>query len=145
MLCKGEYKVGRLTRKMNWGYACIKNADEFDGNELINANQKLGQLEDILDNYDLESAEDLDIELKGNREKVYKYEILEKKLGIDLITLFKALKQGIYTKDNMDFIPYSCLLRNDFILVLFDDIYKHEYLLKDYGKTWALTKEELEK
>lgn len=76
--------------------------------------------------------------------KLCEYHILEQELGIDLVTLFKAMKNGIYTKENLDNYPYACLLRDDMVLVLFDDIYKHEYLLKDYGKTWALTKEELE-
>lgn len=76
--------------------------------------------------------------------KLGQLEDIEEELGIDLITLFKALKNGIWLKDEKDqFIPYHCLLRDDFILVLYEDIYKKEYLLKDYGKTWALTKEEL--
>ena len=76
--------------------------------------------------------------------KLGQLEDIEDELGIDLITLFEALKNGIWLKDKKDqFIPYHCLLRDDFILVLYEDIYKKEYLLKDYGKTWALTKEEL--
>ena len=77
--------------------------------------------------------------------EMYQYKSLEDELDIDLITLFKALKNGIWLKDKLkeQFLPYHCLLRDDFILVLYEDIYKEEYLLKDYGKTWALTKEEL--
>ena len=76
--------------------------------------------------------------------KLGQLEDIEDELGIDLITLFKALKNGIWVKDKKDqWLPYHCLLRDDFIFVLYEDIYKKEYLLKDYGKTWALTKEEL--
>lgn len=75
------------------------------------------------------------------------YKKIEEELGIDLITLFKALKQGgVYVKygNKVDW----CLMMKNF--EIFGD--GNEILLmsqiklnpKDYGKTWALTKEELE-
>ena len=88
-----------------------------------------------------------DEELSTELDSIHKLgqlEDIEDELGIDLITLFKALKNGIWVKDKKDqWLPYHCLLRDDFIFVLYEDIYKKEYLLKDYGKTWALTKEVL--
>ena len=91
------------------------------------ANQKLGQLEDI-----------------------------EEELGIDLITLFRALYCGIWIKGRenyeTEYDPVPCLTNNGskgwcFIIneqfemtcLAIDYIY-----IKDYGKTWALTKEEIE-
>ena len=100
---------------------------EYDYQECIN---KLGQLEDI-----------------------------EDELGIDLITLFKALKQGfaykfvqndyneLYKKGFVKRLIISALFKygEDYRLTLYDTLTCEPYcvFLKDYGKTWALTKEEL--
>ena len=76
-------------------------------------------------------------------------EAIEEELGIDLITLFKALESGVWYKDYKD---------NDKIKFT-DDIEENmkckelivpaKYTIiglkfKDYGETWALTREELE-
>lgn len=81
--------------------------------------------------------------------KLGKLEDIEEELGIDLITLFKALESGVWYKDYKD---------NDKIKFT-DDIEEHKkckelivpakytiigLLFKDYGVTWALTREELE-
>lgn len=88
----------------------------FDNiDELIDASNKLGKLEDI-----------------------------EEELGVDLITLFKCIEYGFYTKYN--YYPSYC---NTFDLetklIKVNDCDEHFTLnFKDYGKTWALTREELE-
>lgn len=101
------------------------------------------------------------IEIRTALEKLSKIEDIEEELGIDLITLFKALKDGInvYYEDEerynfhndlrieyhktlgwgLVYIYGSCC-RNDMPMMLDMDFYE----LKGYGKTWALTKEELE-
>ena len=81
--------------------------------------------------------------------KLGKLEDIEEELGIDLITLFKALQNGVWYKDYKD---------NDKIKFA-DDIEENmkckelivpaKYTIiglkfRDYGETWALTKEELE-
>jgi len=78
-----------------------------------------------------------------------KYKTLEDELGIDLITLFKALKQGYI------YYPIDC--PNDCYKYKIECLYMkpriHLYVadgvggcyMEDYGKTWALTKEELVK
>ena len=86
-------------------------------------------------------------------EKLGQLEDIEDELGIDLITLFKALKNGVYyftigkqlTKDYVwlfdnhinigakDKLSYSFMTAFERLTLLF----------QDYGKTWALTKEEL--
>jgi len=104
--------------------------------------------------------------------KLGQLEDIEDELGIDLLTLFKALKEGIWTKggfysDILEEEPvfvarpeigicsyYDELDENYNTLVHEEDvvcIYTYDYeimirqtRLKDYGKTWALTKEELE-
>ena len=113
----------RLTRNVLTETSPMYELGEWADNE--EALNKLGQLEDI-----------------------------EEELGIDFITLFKALKNGFYhidknkhiyttkpTKGNggaMNF--YACLE-----CIIAEDTYGDQYIysLKDYGKVWALTKEEL--
>ena len=75
--------------------------------------------------------------------KLGQLEDIEEELGIELLTLFKALKNGIWIYDNGN--PFftsriKLVMQLDAIHCSISDI---EVLLKDYGKTWALTKEEL--
>ena len=97
--------------------------------------------------------------------KLKSLEDIEEELEIDLITLFKALKDGFYIKYNDEivhifpdkhitinfwyntinvFIPpkffIDCKKGTNYLSETIDE----EYWFKDYGKTWALTKEELE-
>lgn len=79
--------------------------------------------------------------------KLSKLEDIEDELGIDLLTLFKALKNGIWTKTWDCKYPLA-LNREDYTnhttkYYVFEGK-KKIIKLKDYGKTWALTKEELE-
>ena len=72
------------------------------------------------------------------------YKRLEQELGIDLITLFKALKHGIWIYDDGNPFFTSIIKLSMHLGAIYcftSDIY---VLLRDYGKTWALTKEELE-
>ena len=83
-------------------------------------------------------------------EKLHKILEIEDKLGIDLITLFKAYSNGFYVKgekekQHIDFQNH--LNANAFKHK--EMFYGHEYCyqyvkLYDYGKEWALTKQELE-
>lgn len=76
-------------------------------------------------------------------EKLGQLEDIEEELGIELITLFKALKNGICTMRGFEYptliIDYSKDNPLGFNFLLKGQI----VLFKDYGKTWALTKEEL--
>ena len=92
--------------------------------------------------------------------KLGQLEDIEEELGIDLVTLFKAFKNGIWIKYNLgsrtynyktgedketgDQIvfhkaPYKTLVEN---IGYFRRLFEKEYA-ENYGKTWALTKEEL--
>lgn len=81
---------------------------------------------------------------KNILETIKEYKIIEKELGIDLITLFKALKDGIYVNgekvDVLLFYDMDFFNKTSFQLHASNGI---NYYIKDYGKTWALTKEEL--
>jgi len=86
-------------------------------------------------------------------------EDLEEELGIDLITLYKAkIADTIYTKWNDKIIELNGITelekysidddgrscRKYWAFMYYDTFNENYCLLKDYGKTWALTKEELE-
>lgn len=94
-------------------------------------------------------------------DELIEYKSLGEILGVDLIILFKALKEGIWYKDNHDevkqFIPddrmhivVDCNGSNErtnyWSLSLIDLNLKKcliDFWVDNYGKTWALTKEEL--
>lgn len=87
--------------------------------------------------------ESWDIIAKG-LDKLSQLEDIEKELGVDLITLFKCIEYGFYTKNN--YYPSYC---NTFDLetklIKVNDCDEHFTLnFRDYGKTWALTMKELE-
>lgn len=90
---------------------------------------------------------------EGCLRKLGKLEDVEEKLGIDLITLFKALKDGFYVRgeDHKNTSKVSLVYNfyddKQWALLTFHYGYEADIwlYLKDYGKTWALTKEELEK
>ena len=91
--------------------------------------------------------------------KLGQLEDIEDELGIELITLFKALKNCIYIKivDNLmseyfkkpigTILKRQVLNANTIFITTRDleylDERKFTFSLKDYGKIWALTKEEL--
>ena len=120
--------MNRLTRKIKGYYSVdLRTCLPMEYEQIENSNacvDKLGKLEDI-----------------------------EEELGIDLITLFKALKDGFYFKykdkilsSNDYFLQITVDLRDNWT---FDIISGHLSLLsikfKDYNKTWALDKQTLEK
>lgn len=89
--------------------------------------------------------------------KLGQLEDIEEELGIDLITLFKALKYGAYIKGEIDYMygfkSSQKINRvyvdnmNRYHIECYTDSFTHISCLlpfKDYGKTWALTREELE-
>ena len=115
----------RLTMKIKEGFYIAPNINSTD-----DLKYKLGQLEDI-----------------------------EEELGIDLITLFKALRNGIWTNQEqcygdekqgkIRFFQVRLLLEENAVGCIHNSMWKGKEVirtlyLKDYGKTWALTKEELE-
>lgn len=98
------------------------NIEEFTNNHKLRNSvlNKLGQLEDI-----------------------------EEELGCDLITLFKALKHGFFVKkDTINEGLISLVKAKDIrsIDLVTHNIYfnvNNLVFFENYGKTWALTKEEL--
>ena len=78
--------------------------------------------------------------------KLVKHEDIEEELGIEFVTLFKALKNGIYV--NEDYCDYGTtdnfLTPDNLDCDLNLKAFNTHLFFKDYGKTWALTKEELQ-
>ena len=103
----------------------------------------MSSLEDVLE-------EEIKLYQKDIREmhrELRKYTFLEAELGIDLITLFKALKDGkIYfnwygeiKSDTTVALEKDCF--GAFYISTYNDF---NFYLKDYGKTWSLSRYELE-
>ena len=91
--------------------------------------------------------------------ELLEYKCIEEELGIDLITLFKALKNGVYYDIGSKTIRYYEIdgsqyididIQDQFLNLMYVSPYEDSchcemsLALDDYGKTWALTKEELE-
>ena len=76
-------------------------------------------------------------------------EDLEEEFGIDLIILFKALKQKyVFHEENLKIELLGLHIKSDelYLYGFVEDTMHAVYLrLKDYGKTWALDKEEFYK
>lgn len=104
--------------------------------------------------YELKEGQEIYGEENGIRlvQIVGQYEDVKEELGIDLLTLFKALTDTIAIKNKDGSIEemWACprfqisIDKND-SWILYGPVEEHKYVsIKDYGKTWALTKEELE-
>ena len=126
--------MNRLTRKIKGYYSVdLRTCLPMEYEQIENSNScvdKLGKLEDI-----------------------------EEELGIDLVTLFKALRNGIWTNQEqcygdekqgkIRFFQVRLLLEENAVGCIHNSMWKGKEVIrtlyfKDYGKTWALTKEELE-
>ena len=87
-------------------------------------------------------------------DELCEYKTIEEELGIELVVLFKALKYGVY------YFAYDGQLIHDYVSLTnnYIDVEAHDklsysfttllekriLLFEGYGKTWALTKEEME-
>ena len=80
-----------------------------------------------------------------------KYKSLEEEIGIDLITLFEALKKGIFVAYDSSFgmanKPKIKITKDTATGICYRNkkwyIQEDETLIKDYGKTWSLDKNDL--
>lgn len=89
-------------------------------------------------------------EIEKRLEKLNKLEVIEEELGIDLITLFKVMKKRWVVEkisrgymdveiDGLSYTEESMLCYDNDNCCTYNDL-----PFKEYGKTWALTREELE-
>lgn len=94
------------------------------------------------------------IEIRTALEKLSRLEDIEEEIGIDLITLFKALKYGAYyyTSQNQLTHDYvwlydnyvSASVRDKLSYSLLTCFQKQILSFEDYGKTWSIYRENLE-
>ena len=80
-------------------------------------------------------------------QKLGQLENIEEELGIDLITLFKAIKNGVWVKTKNGISQHFTISVRKWLQTNTYCLYYRPYThvwFKNYGKTWALTKEELE-
>lgn len=97
--------------------------------------------------YELKKGQEIYGEENGIRlvQIVGEYEDIEEELGISLVTLFKALNR-CYTEDSHK--GTAMIINHEEIGIKYqiNDYSWNSKIckIKDYGKTWALTKEELE-
>ena len=83
--------------------------------------------------------------------KLQYLEDIEEEIGIDLITLFKALKNGIYINDGGFVDEIGNIYESEIKCIEHWPVWGFtagdsvEYAFKDRGKTWALDKEEFYK
>lgn len=85
--------------------------------------------------------------IEKDLERLERLEAIEDELGINLITLFKALKNGIYViEDNDNYIVKDSIKSIENWVDGWGITTNMEYLellFSDYGKTWALSREAL--
>ena len=81
-------------------------------------------------------------------DKLHDLEDIEEKIGIDLITLFEAFNGIYYIKDGK--IKFACHIAIvDWKIYILEESFEIDAKkgfcvgLNDYGKAWALTREEL--
>lgn len=86
----------------------------------------------------------------GHINKLGLLEDYEEEIGVDLITLFKAKNNGFFVKLAWINNGKSTMVLGKEIddinltrCLIFDKVYGFFVCFKDYGKTWALTREEL--
>ena len=92
--------------------------------------------------------------IKKDLDRLEEYRKIEDELRIDLSVLFSALKNGVYYFDyeNQLIHDYVWLINNYIsagaskkLSCSFETFYDRQILsFEDYGKTWALTRKELE-
>lgn len=124
----------------------VKKYRELEPKLMICEKEDFDNIETALKDYE---------KIKKASDTLLKYKDLERELGIDLITLIKIFAKGFYARIKgydgyylYQFDPRDIELNIERkSLIVYEewrDSEYGEYPFKKYGKTWALTKEELE-
>lgn len=172
--------MGRLTHKVDGKYYpsmnnLVQEKDYQSSNYRGLIHEKLGRIEDLMENYGIESVEELEIIIKDHKrlynkeielsadlgmyqnenehltKDIEKYWELEQQLGCHLDVVFKALKEGICVEDIelgiFDEFPRPRLYySDDFKCFSFECCHGSHYeYLRNYKKTWWLASDKKEK
>ena len=85
--------------------------------------------------------------IEKDLDRLEEYRKIEEEIGIDFITLSKILKQRfVYDNDQVKIELLGLHIKSDelYLYGFVEDTMQAVYLrLKDYGKTWTITKEKL--
>ena len=115
--------------------------------------EKLGVQCIVSNDIDGKCFEELRI-IEEDLDLLEEYRKIEEEIGIDFITLFKALKNGIYINDSGIVDEIGNIYEAEIKCIehwpvwgfsVGNDETKTFYAFKDRGKTWALDKEEFYK
>ena len=102
-------------------------------------------LSDVHDNQDIKKQK-FDI-VEKDLDLLEEYRKLEEEIGVDFITLSKILKQRfVYDSGQVKIEVLGLHIKSDelYLYGFIEDTTHAVYLrLKDYGKTWTMTKEKL--
>ena len=87
--------------------------------------------------------------IEKDLDQLEEYRKIEEELSVDLITLFTALEKGVWYKDYKDDDKIKFTDRVEENIKCKEFIVPAKYTtiglkFRDYGKTWALTREDLE-
>lgn len=84
--------------------------------------------------------------IEKDLDKLFKLEDIEKELGVDLVKLLSAKSIFVVECDEIyeSQTPFVDCVNKQILLAHYTTI-AEDYDFKDYGKTWAFTREELEK
>ena len=122
----------------------------------MSSKEALEKMLDDLKNYEsyfadggyYDNKEQFDI-ISKDLDLLEEYRKIEKEIGIDFITLSKILKQRfVYDNDQVKIELLGLHIKSDELCLygFVKDTTQAVYLkLKDYGKTWTMTKEEFYK
>lgn len=107
-------------------------------------NERKTELTNKLEKMDIADNEENFKVIEKDLDQLEEYRKIEEELGIDLITLFKALRDGVFI--NEDGSVYKDCIKSiehwsDGWGFISNDDYI-EVLFKDYGISWTLTEEE---
>ena len=120
----------------------------------MSSKEALEKMLDDLKNYEsyfadggyYDNKEQFDI-ISKDLDLLEEYRKIEKEIGIDFITLSKILKQRfVYDNDQVKIELLGLHIKSDELCLygFVEDTTQAVYLrLKDYGKTWTITKEKL--
>ena len=112
--------------------------------------EKLGVQCMVSNDIDGKCFEELRI-IEEDLDLLEEYRKIEEEIGIDFITLFKALKNGIYINDGGIVNEIGNIYKEQVKSIEHWPVWGFtvgdnvEYAFKDRGKTWALDKEEFYK
>lgn len=139
-MSKGLEALKNIKREKPTFFSAIYDGDMWE-EDIETIEKELKELEERREMMKRFNEACVPMVLDNRTEKALKeneqYKEIEEELGIDLVTLFKALKNGIYGKIGN---------KNEHILAPHLSWHYREiyiFKIKDYGKTWALTKEKL--